>query len=461
LLLFILFLAAEIYPQWVQTNGPYGGYVTALAVSGNNIFAGTGGFTYEGGIYRSTNNGENWIEVTNGLTNKWINKIAIYTENKEDTIIFAGTQFGGVFRSTNWGESWVEVNSGLPDNKWITSFGFHGNNIFTGLHYGGVYCSTDYGLSWRYSGFSDKNITAFASDGTNLFASAWYDSPNGGGGVFLSTDAGKNWTEPYSGVPSIYVANIVITNNGLGGTNLFASTSEGLFLSTDNGANWAYISNLFFNEFAVSGTNLFANSGDGVYFSTDKGKSWTSIGPKNKDIRAIAVKSGNMDSTNIFVGSAYNGGVSLSTDIGKSWKEVNNGISHTNVIALASFSDENNNTNILAGTMNNGAFLSNNNGKNWLPIDFGLTDPYGTLGLKSFIVIGQNIFVGAAGGLFLSTDLGKSWMSDSGIFFYHDILSFASNGTCLFAGTYDNGIFRTTNNGASWSKANLVLPSAT
>jgi len=29
--------------QWVQTNGPYDGYVTCFAVSGTNLFAGTDG----------------------------------------------------------------------------------------------------------------------------------------------------------------------------------------------------------------------------------------------------------------------------------------------------------------------------------------------------------------------------------------------------------------------------------
>jgi hypothetical protein len=28
--------------QWVQTSGPYGGVVLSFAVSGNNLFAGTG-----------------------------------------------------------------------------------------------------------------------------------------------------------------------------------------------------------------------------------------------------------------------------------------------------------------------------------------------------------------------------------------------------------------------------------
>jgi hypothetical protein len=29
--------------QWVQTNGPYGGFVYSFAVSGTNLFAGTDG----------------------------------------------------------------------------------------------------------------------------------------------------------------------------------------------------------------------------------------------------------------------------------------------------------------------------------------------------------------------------------------------------------------------------------
>ena len=36
-------IASPARSQWVQTNGPFGGQVNALAISGGNIVAGTGG----------------------------------------------------------------------------------------------------------------------------------------------------------------------------------------------------------------------------------------------------------------------------------------------------------------------------------------------------------------------------------------------------------------------------------
>ena len=47
LALAIILLCPFASAQWVQTNGPYGGYVYAFAVSGTNLFAGT-----EGGVWR-------------------------------------------------------------------------------------------------------------------------------------------------------------------------------------------------------------------------------------------------------------------------------------------------------------------------------------------------------------------------------------------------------------------------
>ncbi|MCX5753079.1 MAG: hypothetical protein NTW97_05465 [Candidatus Krumholzibacteria bacterium] len=38
---FCLFISTNpLHSQWIQTNGPYGGYVPAFAVSGTNLFAG-------------------------------------------------------------------------------------------------------------------------------------------------------------------------------------------------------------------------------------------------------------------------------------------------------------------------------------------------------------------------------------------------------------------------------------
>jgi hypothetical protein len=48
--------------QWIPTNGPYGGYIQALAANGNVVFAGT-----QNGVFISTNSGTNWTSANAGL----------------------------------------------------------------------------------------------------------------------------------------------------------------------------------------------------------------------------------------------------------------------------------------------------------------------------------------------------------------------------------------------------------
>jgi hypothetical protein len=48
--------------EWVQSNGPWGGYIRALAASGDTVFAGT-----PIGLFMSVNRGVNWAHVKNGL----------------------------------------------------------------------------------------------------------------------------------------------------------------------------------------------------------------------------------------------------------------------------------------------------------------------------------------------------------------------------------------------------------
>ena len=62
-----------------------------------------------GGVFRSTDNGNNWEAVNDGLTvGAGINALIAVGGN-----IFAGAYGEGVFRSTDNGETWAQANNGL------------------------------------------------------------------------------------------------------------------------------------------------------------------------------------------------------------------------------------------------------------------------------------------------------------------------------------------------------------
>ena len=64
LISFSLLMLNVAFSQWQQANnGLYGGNVKCIAISGSNIFAGT-----DGGVFLSSDNGQNWTLKNKGLT---------------------------------------------------------------------------------------------------------------------------------------------------------------------------------------------------------------------------------------------------------------------------------------------------------------------------------------------------------------------------------------------------------
>jgi len=124
------------------------------------------------GIFRSTDNGENWILVNNGLTTTDIPSLAI----NEAGHIYAGTypifgEGGGIFRSTDNGESWVEKNDGLSDlNISALTFTQYGS-IFAGTFLG-VFRSFNNGETWHEfnEGLAAMDVRALTAPDNFLYA---------------------------------------------------------------------------------------------------------------------------------------------------------------------------------------------------------------------------------------------------------------------------------------------------
>jgi hypothetical protein len=123
-------------------------------------------------VFLSTNLGTSWTSVNVGLTNTYVQVVAISGPN-----LFAGTSGGNVFLSTNSGANWTAVNTGLSDID-VRALVVSGTTLFAGTH-GGVFVSTISGANWTAvnKGLAASNVYAFAVSGTNLFAGT-------GGGVW-------------------------------------------------------------------------------------------------------------------------------------------------------------------------------------------------------------------------------------------------------------------------------------
>ncbi len=382
------------YAQWVQTNGPYGGDITALAKSASTIFAAT----FENGIFTSTDDGSTWESMKSSLNIGAILPNAFFISGSN---ILAGIYVRGLYISTDGGIDWKADTNGISYGP-LYSVATINNNIFAALGIE-VFRSNDNGISWIAvdSGLpEDKpDIVALASVGTNLFAGT------NGEGVFLSTNYGQSWTGVNNGLVTFDLTGVNVSALGVNSTTLFAGTySEGIFRSTDSGANWVHADSGLrantINAFGVIGQYLFvATNSNGIFRSDDNGNFWT---PVNQGLSSTAdVQTLLIDSNRIFAGTS--GGVFVSTDSGESWNPDNVGIIASEVTSIITTG-----SNLYATTNGTGIFVSSDDGTSWTALNNGLTNL--SLSHPQSIAMRDSNFFGATdAGLFKSSDNGKSW----------------------------------------------------
>jgi len=291
--------------QWQKTNFPVvncpynDNWVKCIAASGSNLYVGMENCD---DVYTSTNNGDSWV-ISNEIM------LSVWALTVSGSNIFAGTD-NGVFSSSNNGINWtISANNGLTYH-YVWSLASFGSNLFAGTsagsHGGGVFVSTDNGANWTAgNGLSYVGYSSIVTDGTNIFAGTESDS------IFLSTNNGLNWSCVSNGLPTGYniIRSLVIQGN-----NIYAGIEgAGIFLSTNNGANWNAINNGLISNYVESlvnsGSNIFAGiygSGGGVFISTNNGVNWTSINDGLTDDTLISKLA--INGTNIYAGTA-NGNV--------------------------------------------------------------------------------------------------------------------------------------------------------
>jgi hypothetical protein len=268
-----VYLTSDNGINWtVKNTGLIDSLVLSLAVNDSGIFAGT-----YGGLFFSSNKGGLWI--SKGLTNDTITALTISGKN-----IFAGNNDGEIFLSSNNGNSWTALSIGLTYNDIIETLVSKDSNIYVGCmtpsHSGGAYLSTNNGSTWNpiNNGLTVSGVLSFAINGDTLFAGTWND------GMYLSTNNGLLWTNVNAGINCAYG----VTSTAIRGHTVYAGTNEcGVYFSTDNGSNWA-----------TTGFDAYSNlvlllSGDTLFAGIEDGGVWflplTTVGIKEINNNAVNI----------------------------------------------------------------------------------------------------------------------------------------------------------------------------
>ncbi len=272
--------------NWTSTNtGMRLNLINSVETkNGNKIFV-----AGRWNIYYSSDNGLGWQIRDNGITEDY--NITSMTANNNGDLLASTRKGGGqsfsakVFRTTNDGNQWTDITSNLENNIITRIFGF--GNILTVITSPTstsfkVFTSTNSGTNWALKMQRSTVLfrDAFMNTNGHLFVHLQDFFSNDS--LLRSTDSGNNWmslpaaVESFARIRSIAVSRF---NN-----NLFAIRGTLFRFSTDNGESWGgdnpvpWLSSLLaITKMAITPLNgVFCGTNNyGVFTSTDLGLSWT------------------------------------------------------------------------------------------------------------------------------------------------------------------------------------------
>lgn len=256
----------------------------------------------DGGIYRSTNGGGNWTELTNGLVISQMYRIGV---SQSDARVICGLQDNSTKLRSSSG-SWSEF---APTGDGMESF-FHPTQTST------VYYASYYGNLSRQMNGSVNLITPPGQTDSGAWITPWLMDPNnsstlyaGYEAVWKSTNGGNTWAQlaPISKPPGVKLEGLVVAPSN--SSYLYAATRSEIWRSTNAGQSWVAITSGLpvgsgrpISYLAVDPANanrLYAtfqgySSGNKVFQTTNGGTTWTNISGSlpNLPVNCIAAQPG-------------------------------------------------------------------------------------------------------------------------------------------------------------------------
>jgi photosystem II stability/assembly factor-like uncharacterized protein len=264
----------------ISSKGFYSGFfINTIAKDGSNLYCGS-----SKGVFLSTDNGFHWERRNTGFDFYGLNNLDVTGIYNKNGVLYAsvwGVYYdplpfgGGVFKSTNNGLQWINCQNTLLYNRQLFGINGLGNSIVVAMWSRGIHRSVNDGSSWGQFIMFPYHPLNFVSNGTYLFtADQMKDINYSPVGIIKFNESSS--TNINGNLPSKVWFSIAVEGN-----TLFAGTDTGrIYKSTNLGDNWVSASNGIPGmakviSLAINGQNIFAGTlSHGLYVSKDGGNTW-------------------------------------------------------------------------------------------------------------------------------------------------------------------------------------------